>query len=650
MKSFTVIALLLGLVALSSGLKVQNQFFSHTASELKAPLNDVLKDIEKEKQDDLSRIAHAKSELKLKEDEAKDAKAAFDAEALKAASELKKWQKTQSDLKIREDEFSKNDEVRSAEEDKISDIHKEIAKLAQTGPADGTIGIMPKSVLVAAKIALTDLVETSIHKNDAKSKAINLLQRSNTKISEITGAFKVLEGAIKSERKTDDDAVEAQKKIVKAANIVYEKAEALRVVKHNEYDEALRRIEIAKTVITHEEKEFKEAQAIRDADIKTIAEAMKLIDELIAVEAKHAKGPTTLLQVPAESKAAIGKVRAKIAAMVNDVNQEEKLQKMLLDMFKKKYMDAIKEYNIAASNYNTTYWEWTKMHKTAQEWFSKYDQAENALSTEMAVAEQERRTINLVREMLQKLQAAEADVLGSCPVDSIGAVCGGFGSCKTNKTDPYRTKYCACKSGSGRTGRTCSFCKFGWRMATGTLKGYCKQVYEPTITFLQTGAGQQYTVDDLNNAVETMMQTSRHSQTAAGVENLLAGLEKQLTLKENQLRETRDNAKRRHEDSETAAMKLHKKKLELKKIMQQKHIAMEKARKIYEKIHSMYWFEHPLRMQELKLLYKIDDIMIKLEGGTPPPRGEAVTQAALKASNTHTPTTTPSDAPTAKAV
>jgi hypothetical protein len=187
-------------------------------------------------------------------------------------------------------------------------------------------------------------------------------------------------------------------------------------------------------------------------------------------------------------------------------------------------------------------------------------------------------------------------------------------------------------------------------MATGTLKGYCKQVYEPTITFLQTGAGQQYTVDDLNNAVETMMQTSRHSQTAAGVENLLAGLEKQLTLKENQLRETRDNAKRRHEDSETAAMKLHKKKLELKKIMQQKHIAMEKARKIYEKIHSMYWFEHPLRMQELKLLYKIDDIMIKLEGGTPPPRGEAVTQAALKASNTHTPTTTPSDAPTAKAV
>merc|ERR1712054_441462 len=110
MKSFTVIALL-GLVALSSGLKVQNKFFSHTSSELKAPLNDVLKDIEKEKQDDLNRIEHAKTEQKLKEDE--------------------------------------------------------------------------------ATVAL---------KTQAKQHALNLLQRGHAKITEITGAFKVLSDSIVGER------------------------------------------------------------------------------------------------------------------------------------------------------------------------------------------------------------------------------------------------------------------------------------------------------------------------------------------------------------------------------------------------------------------------------------------------------------------
>lgn len=217
----------------------------------------------------------------------------------------------------------------------------------------------------------------------------------------------------------------------------------------------------------------------------------------------------------------------------------------------------------------------------------------------------------------------------------------------TNKTDPMRTKYCKCKAGSGRTGRDCSFCKFGWKMATGTLKGFCQQVYTPTVSFLQTTAGQTYTVEDLNNAVETMMQTGRHTETSAGIEALLAALEKKLALKEKTMREERDNAKRRHEDSEKAAVAAQKLKNETFAAMNKAKVEMDKAHKNYIAIYTMYWFEHPLRNQETALLNKLDDIMIKLEGGTPPPRAEAVTQAALKASNTHTPTTTPSFAPTA---
>merc|ERR1712167_320874 len=373
-----------------------------------------------------------------------------------------------------------------------------------------------------------------------KQKAINLLQRGHAKITEITGAFKVLSTAITTERKKDTDAVDAQKKIVAAANKVYEISEGTRVAKLNAKDEADHRVVVAKTVVKHEEDELTKAQAIRDADIATIAKAMAAIDELIAVEKKHVAGPTTsLLQVPAESQAAIKKVRDMITAMLSDVEQEEKMQKMILDMMKAKYDQALAAHTAAVAAYD------------AQKVI--YKNAESALSAEIAVAEQERRTINAVREMLTKIQSAEADVLGSCPLDKIGAVCGGYGDCMTNKTDPMRTKYCKCKSGSGRTGRACEMCKFGWKMATGELKGFCKQVYVPTVTMLQTSAGQTYTVEDLNNAVETMMQTGRHTETAAGIENLLAGLEKKLALKEKMMREERDNVKRRHDESEKIA-------------------------------------------------------------------------------------------------
>jgi hypothetical protein len=394
--------------------------------------------------------------------------------------------------------------------------------------------------------------------------------------------------------------------------------------------------------VKHEEDEFTKAQKIRDDDIAIINKAMAAIDELIAVEKKHVAGPTTsLLQVPAESQAAIKKVRDMITAMLSDVEQEEKMQKMILDMMKAKYDQALAAHTAAVAAYDAQKVIYKKAHDKWEQDFGKYNNAESALSAEIAVAEQERRTINAVREMLTKIQSAEADVLGSCPLDKIGAVCGGYGDCMTNKTDPMRTKYCKCKSGSGRTGRACEMCKFGWKMATGELKGFCQQVYVPTVTMLQTSAGQTYTVEDLNNAVETMMQTGRHTETAAGIENLLAGLEKKLALKEKMMREERDNVKRRHDESEKIAKAAQVELATRKTAMEKAKVEMDKAHKQYIAIYTMYQFEHPLRNQETALLKKLDEIMIKLAGGATKAPAEAVTQAALVAKNTHTPTTTP---------
>merc|ERR1711998_799520 len=166
------------------------------------------------------------------------------------------------------------------------------------------------------------------------------------------------------------------------------------------------------------------------------------------------------------------------------------------------------------------------------------------------------------------------------------------------------------------------------------MGGFCQQVYVPTVTMLQTSAGQTYTVEDLNNAVETMMQTGRHTETAAGIE-------KKLALKEKMMREERDNVKRRHDESEKIAKAAQVELATRKTAMEKAKVEMDKAHKQYIAIYTMYQFEHPLRNQETALLKKLDAIMVKLAGGATKAPAEAVTQAALVAKNTHTPTPPP---------
>jgi len=633
----TIVFAFLGLIALSSALKVTNEFYSGKASELKQPLLDVLKTIDKEKQDDLNTIEHAKAKVAAKEEDAAEELKKLTAAQKVAADAMTAWKKTQADLKTREAEYSTNDETRTSEEGKITEIHAEIKKLAQAGPTDGTIGKMPKSVLAAAKIALTDLMETA-HKEKAE-KAINLLQRSHAKITEISGAFGILSKDISVERKVDTSEVDAQKKVVLNAKTAYEQADSERVARQNAKDEADDRVATAKSVLAHEQEEYKKAQAIRDDDIATINKAMAAIEELIKVTEKHEAGPNgeELLQITRKS-AGITKVRELIAAMKADVAKEEKFQRMMLLSVKDKYHKAVHARIAAAKNYQAAVLAFKAAEKKWIDAYGSYHRAETDLSQEIAVAEQERRTINQVREMLKKLQSAEADVLGSCPVDKIGAVCSGYGDCKTNMTDPQRTKYCSCKSGSGRTGRDCSMCKFGWKMATGELKGFCKQVYVPTVSFIQTEAGSQYSVDDLNNAVATMMQTGRHTETSSGVEELLSGLEKKLALKEAMMRKERDNVKIKHDVAEKANHAAKKHMAEMKELYKVAILAEMKLRKHYMAIYAMYKFEAPLRAQETALLTKLDNIMIKLEGGEVHTDTTLAPKEALKADNTHAPT------------
>lgn len=638
MKSFIALALV-GL-ALVSGLKVQNEVSTDRASNMLAPLQQVLADIEKEKQDDLNTIAHHTAKLNARKEESAAAVTKFEASVPVAASKLKLWHNCQVQLKIREEEYASNDGTRTSEEQKINGISQNFEKLRKTGPADGTIGSLPKSGVAAAAAGLEFFLQTKHSKSAAK--ALNLLQRSSEKISTMTDAIASLTNAIVVERGQDVVAVDNVKKTCNAANTVYENADAARVSLQNEKDEAADREAVAKSVLKHQEELFANATKIRDADIATINKALDLIKDLEAVHATNLAGPAAtqtqrMLQVPTSSKGSIQTVRDMITTMTNDVNEEETMQKQMLTITNAQ-LQAANAKKVAAEEahrvQNETFFRAEKAWMTA---YGEFRTAEAALAEEIAVAQQEQATINAVREMLKKLQSAEADILGDCPVDKIGAVCSGFGSCETNQTNPAK-KYCSCKPGSGRTGRVCDMCKFGWRMATGELSGFCKQVYVPAVTFLQTDSSKQTTVADLNDAVVSMLQAGRHSETASGVEELLSALEKDLVLKEKSLRSQRDAHKRTHDESEKsshAAKALLLTKAEELKVAVQAQAQMEGR---YMMIYTMYHFEHPLRQQELQLLAKLDKILVDLAGGPTHTNTVLKTAPPVKAQNTHAPT------------
>merc|ERR1712159_538164 len=193
-----------------------------------------------------------------------------------------------------------------------------------------------------------------------------------------------------------------------------------------------------------------------------------------------------------------------------------------------------------------------------------------------------------VREMLKKLESAEADVLGSCPLDKIGAVCSGQGDCKTNTTDPHRTKYCACKAGSGRTGR--------------------------------------------------------HTQSSSAIEDLLTALEKTLADKEAMMRKERDDLKITHDKAETTNHAEKKLMEDWEKKKDKAILEEEEQKEIYKAIYDMYWFEHPMRLKETELLNKLDAIMAKLEGGEVSTGTPTVAPTKHTNTQTHTPTTAPTAA------
>lgn len=644
MKSALFVLFFTALVASVFSLEVTSTdgIFSFAPEDLYKPLDDVLAEIAKEELDGQSRLSDSQASVNLALAEEKKLGQKLDASKVLAAGKRKDWDEEKALLKTREQEFATNDDVRSKEETQLKKIDSEVQKLSGVGPADGTIGKLPGSAIPdpVAKLesmklvaeAATQLLQT---RPDAQ-KIINAIQRTSHGAAEVATHLSSLKAEIVKEREQDTAAVDKQKEVVAAKAKLFEDADALRVSRQNSLDRAKTHTQNAKSVHAHQKKEFDEAQALRQQDIDTIKQAKSMIKSLVETSAEKAAGPSSsLLQLQRTSKA-ITRIRQMIVVMQADVDNQENVQKLALDNQKRAYDLATKKHLAASQAHEEQIAVFKKAEREWRALHGEFQGSEMALSQELAVSQQERSTINSVRQMLKKLQSAQADTLGDCPLDAIGRVCSGNGDCKTNATRGEPVKYCECMPGSGRTGWDCSLCKFGWKLTSldGSSSGqFCQQKYIASVTLLQTSSGDQFSAEDLNDMVSNLqISAGRHAsvtgtQSGGGIEALLAGLELTLDNKEKMMRKERDNLAEKTADAEKRSHAEKKTMGDLKAVRHQKKTDKEQQRDLYTKILQQYTFEAPMRKKEKELLNQIDAIMVKLQGSTVHQSTDAITVA-----------------------
>lgn len=633
------------------GLRISSTdgIFSFAPQDLYAPLEEVLKEIEIEKNDGLSRLSDAKSDVEYSKNEQISEEAKLNASSLAAVARLSELNKAKLRLATREQEYSTNDNTRSQEEAQLKKISSELTKMGDAGPADGRIGTLPASSVPdpVAKLEAMKLVaeaaERLLQTRPEAKTIINAIQRKSQGASTIMSQLTTLQAAITSERKEDTAAVDKYKTVVTAATLKYQDAEALRVTKTNTLAQGKIASANALSVLKYQQEEFQKAQVLRDQDIATIKQAISMVKDLVANTAAKKASSTSLIQLMRQSDA-VKRVRQMIVKMQSDVDSEESVQKMLLDKHKKAYTHAM----AAATNASKAHVEQTEIFHTAERLWravhGEFQGAEMALAQELAISQQERTTINNVRQMMKKLESATQDTLGNCPLDKIGRVCSGQGNCHTNLTSARPVKYCKCMAGSGRTGWDCSLCKFGWKMASldgsaDSSESFCQQKYTAAVTFLQTSEGTKFSVEDLNTMVSNLQTgLGRHSsvtgsQGNGGVESLLGGLEKTLDSKEMMMRKERDNLLDKANVAERKSHAEKKKVLAMKATLNQMKLLSEKERDLYKKVLQQYTFEAPMRAKEKTLLSKIDALMEKLIGS-----GVAVSAAPTLLNATGAPT------------
>jgi len=638
MKTLFIAAMCIALAAavpVQQDVQTKSQYIHAKPDDLLKPLDDIIKEIKLEEQEDAQKVAEdkAKWDHRIKEEAARK-KDHEDKEVLmKAAHKALDDQQTLENK--REAEYAANNEVRAMELKALKKLRENTDALVKVGPADGTLGTMPASKVIPAAVkstlmeAATQLIQKS--SRPEYNNLVNDLQRKGSDTDQLYKDIEAAEASINAEDKKDAAEVQVEIKKTRDFRGKYDKAEADRVAAKREWEEATQRSTTAKGAHDATVKNKAEADKLRADELKVIEDAKKLVQELLNVRKTQT---TTDVQLQTErANASTQKLRELVATLTKDVKTEEATQLKVLNMMIAAEVAARRKMMIARAVWYKQRTETKAAFKRFEKAHGEWEGTEMALAQEQAVAANERKVIGEVRIMLKKLEAASLKTLGNCPTGADGSVCNGAGVCKKEKNGLGAK--CVC-TGYGKTGFDCSLCKFGFK----DVDGACTKVFETAVSFLQT-ENKGYTRDDLNQMVEDLQEGRTHAKQKRGIEELLRSLEAKLDAQEKLLIEESTKAKDVKEIFEAHWNANKTKEANDKKAFYLSYYQWKAAYKRRQAIQRMYDYEHPLRMKELELLKLLDGIIDKLEGKKVANFTSAPTPAATKStySATKAPTT-----------
>jgi len=604
---------------------VQQQYINGDPKDLLKPLDDIIADIKEEEKEDQQQVDEDTAKVVVKKKEEKEAKDRMDTAETNMQAAHKSLDTQQTLENKREQEYAKNNEVRAKELAGLTKVEKEVKKVVEEGPADGTMGVLAKSKV----ITLLQQMESHFHRS-VYGNTIDDIQRKGAEATSMFSDVTKAREAIDKEDKQDQAEVKVEQKKTRALRVIYDDKKGAYETTVNYHNESVQRREISETALEDTKKDKAAADKLRAEELKVIKEAKDKVAELIAV---RKPGTLETLQLNAyRANAATEKLKTILKQLRDDVNLEETMQLRVLNRIKALEKAARQAMEAAESKYNAQVIATKAAYKKYEGAHGEWEGSEMALAQEQAIAEQERKVIGEVRVMIKKLNAASLKTLGNCPMDKNGVVCSGAGQCTKEKSGLGAK--CVC-TGYGKTGFDCGLCKFGYK----DVNGACIKSFETAVSFIQMD-GKDYTADDLNTMIENLQAGRANKEQESGIEKLLRELEGKLDAQEKLLIEESTKAKDvrdifdKHWKANVTQEAADKKDWLIKK---KKHAIMYRKLTI---IQAMYDREHPLRMKELEIITLLDGIVAKLEGkavhaSTPAP-SNAVVKSQIKTTSAPT--------------
>merc|ERR1712167_48474 len=254
---------------------VQQQFIQADPKDLLKPLDDIIADIKEEEKEDQQQVDEDTAKVVVKKKEEKEAKDRMDTAETNMQAAHKSLDTQQTLENKREQEYAKNNEVRAKELAGLTAVEKEVKKVVEEGPADGTMGVLAKSKV----ITLLQQMESHFHRS-VYGNTIDDIQRKG---AEATSMFSDVTKAREAMDKQDQAEVKVEQKKTRALRVIYDDKKGAYETSVNYHNESVQRREISETALEDTKKDKAAADKLRAEELKVIKEAKDKVAELIAV-------------------------------------------------------------------------------------------------------------------------------------------------------------------------------------------------------------------------------------------------------------------------------------------------------------------------------------------------------------------------------